>query len=181
MTTRGPKPVPDNVHAINGNPSKKRLAVTHTGARVPVVIPDRPSYITGVARKEWDRVTSILQQLGIVSEIDRGALEAYCQLYARWRKIDAAIAKAMKEDGIDGLIDVTPSKYRQIGVPLQMWNRCLDQLKIFWAEFGMTPSARSRVDINLQGDLFGDSAPQAGDNGDGGDDRNPASEYFRPR
>ena len=51
---------------------------------------------------------------------------------------------------------------------LQISNRAVDQMHKFAVEFGMTPSARSRVQPNPQLDLFDDE----------GKDRDPAARYF---
>lgn len=147
---RGPKPLPANVHALNGNPSKKRLAALHDGARVPVEIPDMPSHLDTEARKEWKRISVELEKLGLVAKIDRAALGVYCVAYSRWAKAE----KNLKAAGDSGLIDTTPSQYKQISVWLQISNRAVEQMHKFLAEFGMTPSARNRVSVTPQQELF---------------------------
>ena len=65
--------------------------------------------------------------------------------------------KKLKEEGEAQLIGVTPSGYQQLGVWLQISNRAVETMHKFLSEFGMTPSARNRVSVNPQKDLFGDS------------------------
>ena len=36
------------------------------------------------AKAEWKRLARYLHDLGIISELDRSALAAYCQAYGRW-------------------------------------------------------------------------------------------------
>lgn len=147
---RGPKPLPDNVHLINGNPSKKRLAILDSGARVPVEIPDCPTHLTPEAKKEWKRISVELEKLGLIAKIDRAALAIYCQAFGRWVYAE----KKIKELGDDGLTYKMTSGYQQIGVWVQISNRSVEIIHKFLSEFGMTPSARSRVNVTLQQDLF---------------------------
>lgn len=156
MGQRGPKPLPANVHKLHGNPSKlakHRL----TGTVEPdVVVPNCPAHLLPDAKKEWNRVTPLLKKLGIISELDRAALAVYCQAYARWVQAE----KKLKELGEKGLIDVTPSGYKQIGVWFQVSNRAVEQMNKALSEFGMSPSSRSRASASpMQGDLFGNDKP----------------------
>lgn len=156
MGARGPKSLPDNVHKLNGNPSKKNFA-NHTGSDVPVEIPEPPEHLDDGALTEWGRISHELFRLGLIAKVDRAALGVYCQAYSRWAHAEGKI----KEKGDDALIQSTGNGYQQIGVWLQISNRAVEQMKSFLAEFGMSPSARVKVNPSPQMGLFGD-----GDNGD---------------
>lgn len=154
MGSRGPQPLPDNVHRLNGNPSKKRLG-SSTGSDVPVEIPEPPEHLDDKALREWKRISGELFKLGLIAKIDRAALGVYCQAYSRWQQAEEKI----KELGEKGLIQVTGNGYQQMSVWLQISNRAVEQMKSAAAEFGMSPSARVRVNPNPQFDMFGgDSA-----------------------
>jgi P27 family predicted phage terminase small subunit len=109
-----------------------------------------PTHLDTEARKEWKRISVELEKLGLVAKIDRAALGVYCVAYSRWAKAE----KNLKNMGDDGLIDTTPSQYKQISVWLQISNRAVEQMHKFLAEFGMTPSARNRVSVTPQQELF---------------------------
>lgn len=151
MGLRGPKTKPDVVHLASGNPSKKKFAVLRDGARVPVGIPEPPPHLLDDALKEWGRITPLLLELGLIAQVDRAAIAVYCQAYARWVQAEKKIA----ELGDAGLVAVVAkSGYEQIGPWLQVSNRAVEQMHKFLSEFGMTPSARTRVDVSPQGDFF---------------------------
>jgi P27 family predicted phage terminase small subunit len=103
-----------------------------------------------MAKKEWRRISPQLEKLGLITQMDRAALAVYCQAYARWADTEAKIKKL----GDDGLIEETPSGYKQISVLLQISNRAAEQMHKFMAEFGMSPSSRSRVTPSPQMELF---------------------------
>jgi P27 family predicted phage terminase small subunit len=87
-----PAPVPDNVRKLRGNPGKRpepKRPKAATG------IPARASWLDKEAKAEWDRITPELERIGILSQIDRAVLHAYCHTWARW----VAVARALDKDG----------------------------------------------------------------------------------
>ncbi len=151
MGSRGPKPLPNNVHQLRGNPSKKTAAQFRDGVNAPTEIPDCPRHLKGPAQKEWKRVTVELEKLGLVSKIDRAALAMYCTAWGRYVHAE----EKLLELGDDGLIETTPNGFQVQGPWLNIANKAMDQCKSFLAEFGMSPSSRSRVTPGeIQGDLF---------------------------
>jgi phage terminase small subunit len=84
MGQRGPAPLPANVHRLRGNPSKLPAHALVDSVNPEIEIPGCPKHLLPEARKEWKRITPKLQELGLVSQIDRAALALYCQAYARW-------------------------------------------------------------------------------------------------
>ena len=156
MSERGPLPKPANLHLLRGNPSKKPLAsLLDDVVRPRVEIPDCPAHLEGEARTEWERIAPHLQGLGLISQIDRAALTAYCDAWGEYVWASTRIAAYNAADrkskrpadatGERGRIWDTPSGYKQISVLLQIRNRALELLTRFLAEFGMSPAARSRV------------------------------------
>ena len=152
---RGPKPLPTNVHLINGNRSKKPLGQLLDGIRPDVEIPEPPDFLMAEAVDEWNRISAELLTLGIIAKIDRAALAVYCQAYARWAQAERKLKELNNNGEFKYIVDTTPSGYKQIGVWLQVSNRAVEQMHKVLAEFGMTPSARTRVSPSPQGDLFG--------------------------
>lgn len=177
MGSRGPKPLPANVHLLRGNPSKLRLDELRGEVRPPVAIPPCPKHLLPAAKAEWKRIAKELESLGLISQIDRAALAAYCQAWGRWLQAEEAIRRqadlsdealaALREEiektegtearqrlaaqlniyerGMAGLVQLTPNGMEAMSVNLQIANRAVEQMHKFMAEFGMTPSARSRV------------------------------------
>jgi P27 family predicted phage terminase small subunit len=159
MAKPGPKTLPANVHRLSGNRSKLSvLELRDRDAVLPAVsIPKAPSHLLPAAKKEWKRVSVHLEKLGLITELDMAALAAYCQAYARWTGAELKLKKL----GEDGLITKTPSGYQQMSVWYQVSNKAVEQMHKFSAEFGMTPSTRTRVTASPQLDLFpNDSKPE---------------------
>ncbi len=147
MGSRGPKPLPPNVHNLRGNPSKKPLGALLGGVHPLVEIPGCPAHLLPEARKEFKRIAVELEELGLVSQMDRAALVAYCTAWAETVQCEKKIAELNKADpkGEAGLIGYTPNGYQQMSVWVQIRNRAYERMGKFMAEFGMSPSSRTRV------------------------------------
>jgi P27 family predicted phage terminase small subunit len=139
----GRNALPANVHLLRGNPSKlsaEQLAGQAT--RIPVEVPAVPAHLGTAARAEWHRITPHLVAAGLVTQLDRAALAAYCQAYGEWALLEAKVKEKLKELGADGLIDCTPSGYKQVSALAQARDRALDRMLRFAKEFGLTPASR---------------------------------------
>lgn len=169
----GPAPLPANVHRLNNNPSKKSDRELRDDVKPDVVLPDPPEHLLPEAKAEWFRLGPEMIRLGLISQLDRAEFALYCQFWARW--VHAELKLKELQDA--GLVESTPSGYRQIGVWLQISNRAAEGMHKSASEFGMTPSARTGFTGRLspQMPLFPDANPQT----DGAEKpTNPAARHF---
>lgn len=133
---RGRKPTPTALKRLAGNPGKRRLPKDEPTPRKAV--PRPPAHLSKEAKTEWQRVIKELETLGLVTLLDRAALAAYCQAYGRWVRAEKALAEK-------GEIVKSPSGYPIQNPFLAIANKAWDQMMRVLPEFGMTPSARTRV------------------------------------
>ena len=82
MGSRGPKPLPANVHLLRGNPSKLSPADLADGLQPEVDVPGLPKHLLPEAKKEWKRISAELLRYGMVSRLDRASLALYVQEWA---------------------------------------------------------------------------------------------------
>jgi P27 family predicted phage terminase small subunit len=147
----GPAPKPTALKVVQGNPGKRKL--NQDEPTPEVVAPDCPAHLSADAKAEWDRIMPLLVRLKIVSELDTAALALYCQSYARWQEAERMITD-MKAKGGDGLLIKAPSGYPIQNPYLAIANRAMEDCHKYLQQFGLSPAARSRVTISLQGELF---------------------------
>jgi P27 family predicted phage terminase small subunit len=151
MGQRGPKPLPANVHLLRGNPSKKTTSQLVDGVSPLVEIPQAPKHLKGEALKEWKIITIELEKLGLISKIDRAVLSMYCTAWGR--HVDAE--NKIREMGADGLVSETPNGFQVQSAWVNISNKAMEQCHKYLCEFGMSPSARSRVTPSMaHPDLF---------------------------
>ncbi len=96
MAPRGPKTKPTKLKLLTGTARAHRLNPDEPEPEV--ARPDAPEHLTDAAREEWDRVTVELMAIGVLSQLDRGALAAYCQAYGRWSAAETALARMAARD-----------------------------------------------------------------------------------
>jgi P27 family predicted phage terminase small subunit len=103
--------------------------------------PKCPTWLNDEAKKVWRTVVPMLERMGILSKSDGNALERYAYLFARWRKEALFIEKhgttyPVKRDG-EVLFKLFPS--------VKVFDMLTTQLSRMEQNFGLTPSARSRI------------------------------------
>jgi P27 family predicted phage terminase small subunit len=146
MTT-GRKPKPTHLKLVTGNPGKR--ALPQGEAKVAPSLPDPPQHLSGDAREEWERVSVALFNAGLLSAIDRTALAAYCQAYGRWAQAERGIALMAQTDKVTGGLLARTTNGNAIQNPLVgVANKAMQDMVRYAAEFGMTPSARSRINAD---------------------------------
>ena len=130
---------------IEGNPGRR--ALNPREAKPELELPSPPPFLNADAKEEWVRVSAELYGLGLLTGIDRGPLAAYCQAYGRWTQAERAILEMQKNGKLGAGLMIMTSNGNAIQNPLVgTANKAMRDMIHCAAEFGMTPSARSRVD-----------------------------------
>ena len=171
--SRGPLPKPAALKALEGNPGKRALDLS-AGVNPRVEVPSAPRHLGKEARNEWVRITPVLEELGLISGLDRAALALYCQAVGRLSELETAFAGMVARlvaTGVDycdavyqASYSVTPSGYAQQSVIIQLLGKHREQVNRYLMHFGLSPAARGRVQASnyVQPSLPGiDPAPNA--------------------
>jgi P27 family predicted phage terminase small subunit len=135
---RGRKPIPTAVRRVTGrNPDR----IKPDEPKPDPTVPQPPAWLTPEALAEWNRLAPQLHMLGLLTAIDGTTFGARCQIVADLADAERKLAKfgpvMRSSDRRDRLV---LSPYTRIR------DRLRDQLFRADAEFGLTPSARSRVE-----------------------------------
>jgi P27 family predicted phage terminase small subunit len=162
-------PMTSKVKAVRGNPGKRKP--NRREPRPRAGMPDMPADLKGAARQEWNRLTPVLEKMGVLTTADGAALAAYCKLHALALQADAAIRK----------YGIVIAKVDEVGVStlkknpaVSIFNECNRLIRSFLQEFGLTPAARTKVAASEGRDLEPDVKAQ--DQLQDFLDRKPASE-----
>lgn len=149
--TRGRKPKPTNLKVVSGTDRKDRK--NEAEPKPDLSLPTPPAHLSDDAKVEWGRVCDDLYRLGILSELDRAALAAYCQAYGRWVQAERALAKmAERDQATHGMMIKTQSGNAIQNPLVGSANKAMADMMRYAAEFGMTPSARSRISAEERDD-----------------------------
>ena len=137
---RGRKPRPTRLKLLEGNPGKR--AINGREPQPPKALPTCPSHLSPTAKAEWKRLARTLNTVGLLTQVDRAALAAYCQAYGRWVEAE----KALKETPT---LLKTPAGYVQQSPWLSISNKQLELMAKYMTELGLTPSARCRIAVDV--------------------------------
>lgn len=134
---------PTALKLLHGDFDKDPQRRNHSEPEPEAGIPKCPAYMKGDARKEWKMITTELQSMGVVTLVDRAALEMYCESRATMHDCRRMIQK-------EGLMIGTPSgdtKEHPAGKVLRDNNRICQSILV---QFGMTPSSRTRLHVSKE-------------------------------
>ena len=145
---RGRKPKPTHLKVIEGNPGKRSL-----NKKEPEPpsrgLPKPPSHLIREAKAEWRRVAKVLHVIGVLTTLDRAALAVYCQAYGRWTRAEVALEKMAANDSSTRALLMKTKSGNLIQNPLVgTANTAMAAVLRAASELGMTPSVRSRIEIN---------------------------------
>ncbi len=147
-------PRPTKMKILEGEKNKDRINIHEPQPRDGR--PTCPDFLSRPAKAEWKRIVPELEAMGLLTKVDRTALAAYCQAYGRWYEAENKIKKLEKQlldnnkDAADAYLLKTQAGNVIISPLLSVANRCMEQMKSFMVEFGMTPACRSRISANPQ-------------------------------
>jgi len=160
---RGRKPLPSHLKLVKGTARGALKKSKRDQIEVAPSLPMPPPWLSDEAKVEWGRVGQILYNLRLLSEIDTAALAAYCDCYATWRRASEALQEMAKNDQLTRGLLIKTSNGNAIQNPLiGIINKAKSDIVRYAAEFGMTPSARARIDAatptNGQGNIKTDAS-----------------------
>lgn len=140
---RGRKPEPTALKLLRGNPGKR--AINKREPKPRKVRPRCPTWLDADAKAKWKQLIPELEAVGVLTIIDGDALANYCQVWARWKRAEEFIQKTGDCYPIknpDGTL-----KYLQQVPQVSIARGLLQILRVYQQEFGLTPSARTRIEV----------------------------------
>ena len=136
MAQRGRKPKPTALKMLEGNPGGRTLNTKEPKPEKKA--PRCPSWLEDEAKKEWKRMAKVLENMGILTEMDMAAFAGYCQAYARWKEAEEFLTQ-------HGSMVRTPNGYLQQVPQVSIAQTNMKIMLKLCQQFGLTPSARSRI------------------------------------
>lgn len=133
---RGRIPKPKTLNDLKGDTHKRRR---HLAEPVPPKDhPTCPEHLDDVARDKWTELTTLLDEMGLLSSADSDALELYCAAYSRYRKAEEMVKKF-------GEVIISPvNKYPMISPYSTVMNKNLETCRRLLIEFSLILPAHSR-------------------------------------
>ena len=164
MGERGPPPKPTALKLAGGNPSGRPLNGEEPVP--PAGEPEPPDWMGERAREVWDRIVPSMSKIGLARSIDGGALARYCVLLVQF----ADAAMFIEQNGQTYTHPIRSVRGGKKGQPAEQpvtGFRPFPQVKLLSElntalvklerEFGLTPSARTRIRVTAEKDAGSDA------------------------
>lgn len=134
----GRAPKPTRLKVLEGTFRKDKAPKNEPSPRP--VAPKKPSWLTGAGGRLWKKLAPKLLELGLLTEIDGEALAALCLHY----HLMTEAAKSIKKEGITTIDERGLPRKHPL---LQVLRDNSTAMKGYLLQFGLTPSARSKIDL----------------------------------
>lgn len=134
---RGTKPAPTRLKILKG---VEKARINRNEPVAAPGIPDCPEHLDELARKEWERITPFLLQMGVLSKIDGTSLALYCEAHS-------LRVQAFEKIGDEGMVTETQRGGDRVTSWVKVHEQARRDCMRFLVEFGVTPSSRSRIKV----------------------------------
>lgn len=143
---KGPKRKPTALKKLDGNPGRRPL--NDQEPKYPPINAENelppPAVLTGPAKKEWTRLTTLLGEVGLLQQTDQTALMLYCQAFGDWLKEQELVAEqGSVVPGVRGGLIINPH--------VKLSQQAEERMRFYLTEFGLTPSSRSKLKVDRPG------------------------------
>lgn len=129
---------PTAIKIAQGTAQKHRLNPNEPTPPVAIPEPPGPVVSSPVALEEWNRITPILSDQGLISHLDMTELGMYCLNFARWLEAEEHIqTQGAVVPGVKAAEIINPW--------LKISRSAQDAMHTFLRQFGMTPASRGNV------------------------------------
>ena len=132
----GRPPKPHHLKVIEGNPGKRSLAEP---VKAPPSKPACPSWLSKYAKTEWRRIVPVLDSLGVLTQVDRSTLAAYCEAVSTFK----AATETIEEFGV--LVEGRRKGEAVKNPALQIQRDAARLIATYSSMFGLSPSDRVRL------------------------------------
>lgn len=143
MTPRGRKPLPTSLKKLRGTFRPDRAKGNEPS--VESAIPEPPDWLSKDALAEWRRIGPQLAAAGLLTRLDRAALASYCSAWGDLCEANRVLQQY-------GSTYITEKGVIVLHPMLKVVERSRQALRAFGSEFGLSPSARTRVDAKAAPD-----------------------------
>lgn len=152
MGQRGPAKKPTKLNKLQGNPGRRPLNQREPQPSPLERKPTAPRWLSHAAKLQWKRLVTPLYECGLLTQVDQLALAMLCEAYATYQD-----ARLLVEQ--EGMIAISEKGSPYLHPAVGIMNSSRRELLTWAREFGMTPSARTRIEI----DADNEQAPSLAD------------------
>ncbi len=141
----GRPPLPTHLKLVKGTARVDRHNPNEL--KLPLVVPDPPPHLDEREKAKFKAMAELLARHGVMTELDVEAVARYAVVWYRWLDAEAEIKKR-------GPVVKTTNDNIIQNPFLAVANKCMVQMAQIESEFGLTPSSRSRIRMEMPSDTI---------------------------
>lgn len=138
-TRSGPAAKPTALKILHG--SKRGRAQAKVEPTPELGAPSKPNWLGAIASECWDDLVPVLEGMRVLTVADRVALELLATVYEEWRNANETV----ELKGETQEVSTQYSSKTQAHPAVAQRSDAFRRLHSMIQEFGLTPSARSRI------------------------------------
>jgi len=143
--SQGRKPKPTAIRELYGNAGHRRLNPAEPKPELGA--PKRPKFLTGLERREWNRIAPELVRTGVLARVEHATLTGYCVAWAQVQEAKKEVERlglTVTIEAVDksGVFHITAIRKNPA---VNILDGALKQLRAFASELGLSPSSRNKV------------------------------------
>lgn len=158
MGRRGPPKTPTELKLLRGTPGGEHKLARNEPKPKKVKNVPAPDWLEPKAVEVWERETSRLEKLGLLTEIDLNAFARYCDIYSKWDAARDFLAKngfvyaIYHEQSPDEIARKEKKKLKYMAQFPQytIYQQLGKDLARLEGAFGMNPAARASLNITIK-------------------------------
>lgn len=136
----GRRPKPSALRVLQGNAGKR--AIPKNEPKIESKKPRTPKHLSPKAKYAFKGLSETLEKMGVVTPADGKALELLCDAYGEWRDLRTIIeAEGFTYETTNQAGERMVKARPEVAMASDAWKR----IKSMIAEFGLTPSSRTKV------------------------------------
>jgi len=132
------RPVPTKLKILRGNPGKRPLNTQEPQPKVGA--PSCPPHLGEIARAHWRRMVKEMRPLNLLTRLDVAALAIHCDRWERWVQATEELRKYGPVLKMGAMLIQSPY--------IAIADKAMNQILKTGAEFGYTPSSRTRLHVS---------------------------------
>lgn len=138
----GPPKTPSHLQLVRGNPSKR--PINKQEPKPPSGVPQTPKYFDKRGKYWFKKMGEELDALGVMSTLDAKALELLVEAYVEYRHhCEVLDTEGYTYNTTSMTGDIIKKAHPAAAMKADVWKR----IRAMLSEFGMTPSARTKVSV----------------------------------
>jgi P27 family predicted phage terminase small subunit len=148
--------IPTQTKIIRGTFRKDRTAANEPRPERVVEVSRPPSYLSKYAKKLWKKLAGELVEKGILTVLDLPALEVCCEAYGQFREAQEIVFKVIVDPETrkrrrQTLTEYMKGRSSHSAPEYTAMNKLYQTFRLYLTEFGLTPAARSKLDLPATG------------------------------